>query len=438
MQKLATPIEDYTKIREDLINKLFRVLPIVAFVLAFSSLLRLNSGFHYSFITDFLFVGGLLYLGLFRRRIKYSTKVRALLLIIFVSTLIEAFTWSVSGVVILVLASFVFSAMVFDSHRNSYISLFVAVLTLIVIGVLHINDIIRPELFLPKSGNELILWWIYTITSFAVIVFAFVYVLGETFFYLINEIDKRNIIEQDLIKEKEKAENANRFKSEFLAQMSHEIRTPINTLLNYNSLIKDEVKNKVPDDVNEYFTRMDIAGNRIVRTVNLILDMSEIQTNTLKLEKREINLCDEILNNLYKEFHPMAKLKGINLTIEKPNDPLILVADEYTLTQIFHNLIDNAIKYTHSGAVIIRANEIEDLVTVEIEDSGIGIDEIYIDKIFDTFSQEEQGYSRKFEGNGLGLALVKHYCNSNNAKIEVESKKGAGSTFRITFLNSSN
>lgn len=436
MLKSQTPVEDYTKIREALINKLLRVFPFIALALFITSLLRLSAGFQYSFITDFLFVGVLFYLGFFRRTIKYTTKVRALLFGILVSTLIEAFTWSVSGIVILVLATFVFASMIFDNHRNSYISLIVAILSLIVVGILNVNDIIRPEIFMPNSGEELILWWIYTVFSFSMVVFAMVYVLGETFFYLLNEIDKRNIIEKDLIQAKEKAEEASKLKSEFLAQMSHEIRTPINTLLNYKSLIELEVDGKIPKEIKECFTRMDLAGSRITRTIDLILDMSEIQTKALNLEKKEISLHDDILNQLFEEFQAIAKLKGLELNIEKPDNNVILNADHYTLTQIFQNLIDNAIKYTTDGTITIRTKCTDNLVIVEIEDTGIGIEKTYIDKIFDAFSQEEQGYSRKFEGNGLGLALVKNYCELNNAKVEVESQKGFGTKFRIIFSTS--
>jgi len=94
------------------------------------------------------------------------------------------------------------------------------------------------------------------------------------------------------------------------------------------------------------------------------------------------------------EFKPIAQFKGIDLVIEKQDDKTILIVDEYTVTQIFQNLLDNAIKYTKSGTIKTSVKNVDDLVIVEIKDTGIGIDNIYIDKIFEIFSQEEQGYSR--------------------------------------------
>ena len=112
----------------------------------------------------------------------------------------------------------------------------------------------------------------------------------------------------------------------------------------------------------------------------------------------------------------------------------MITGDEYSAMQIFINLVDNAIKYTNQGKVeIVISKTHENKVEVKIIDSGIGISKEYIGNLFTPFSQEEQGYTRRFEGNGLGLALVKRYCEMNNAEIMVESVKGKGSTFKVVF-----
>ncbi|MDX9924510.1 MAG: ATP-binding protein, partial [Ignavibacteriaceae bacterium] len=111
-----------------------------------------------------------------------------------------------------------------------------------------------------------------------------------------------------------------------------------------------------------------------------------------------------------------------------------IYGDEYSIGQIFSNLVDNAIKYTNTGFVKLKVFEShEKNIVVRIIDSGIGISEEYLEKIFEPFSQEEQGYCRSYDGNGLGLALVKRYCKINNAEIDVISEKGKGSSFQITF-----
>jgi len=141
-----------------------------------------------------------------------------------------------------------------------------------------------------------------------------------------------------------------------------------------------------------------------------------------------------VLSILITEYKKTAKKKNILLSLESGQIDTELVADSYTVNQIFTQLIDNAIKYTEEGEVVIKTlrNESDQLV-IEVKDTGIGIEESYLPDLFKPFSQEEMGYTRKFDGNGIGMALVKTYCKLNNATIEVESKKGLGSIFRVTF-----
>ena len=238
---------------------------------------------------------------------------------------------------------------------------------------------------------------------------------------------------EDLNHAKEKAENSDRLKSEFLAQISHEIRTPLNTVLNSASIIKDEVEENYGGDLEEYFNIIDCSTRRLIRTVDLVLNMSEIQTGTFETKPVAINVFRDVMINIYNDLKHSAASKGLKLNINEMNKECNIRADEYCVNQIFSNLIDNAIKYTPEGKVDITVNRIDGKVIVEVIDTGIGISENYFEKLFNPFSQEEQGYTRRFEGNGLGLALVKKYCELNNGKIEVESQKGKGSIFRVTF-----
>ena len=121
-------------------------------------------------------------------------------------------------------------------------------------------------------------------------------------------------------------------------------------------------------------------------------------------------------------------------TLYNKNKNNSIKCDEYSIHQIFSNLIDNAVKYTASGSVIIELRKDKDnKIEVEVKDTGIGISEDYLQNLFLPFSQEEQGYTRKFDGNGLGLALVKKYCELNNIGISVSSKKGTGTSFTLIF-----
>ncbi|MFZ1289818.1 MAG: PAS domain S-box protein [Melioribacteraceae bacterium] len=245
---------------------------------------------------------------------------------------------------------------------------------------------------------------------------------------------KRKIFEEELLKAKINAEESEKLKSQFLAQISHEIRSPINSILSFTTLLKEEIHNKINDELKSSFEIIESAGNRITRTIDLILNMSEIQTNTYEYIPRKVDIYEEILIPLVTEFKGVAFSKGIDFQLIKKSEDNIRELDPYTVMQIFANLLDNAIKYTNKGKVRIEIckNRSRNLI-VNITDTGIGISNKYIPKLFKPFTQEEQGYTRKFEGNGLGLALVKNYCDLNNANISVKSKKNIGTTFKVTF-----
>lgn len=241
----------------------------------------------------------------------------------------------------------------------------------------------------------------------------------------------------ELTKAKEMAETSSRLKTEFLAQMSHEIRTPINSILSFSSLIQEELDKEMNDELISGFKIINLAGKRIIRTIDLILNMSELRSGSYEYIPTKADLIQQVLKPVIAELHSQADEKHISLNFEYNIKNTDVFADIYTLTQIFKNLIDNAIKYTKIGGVLITITRDKNKKLVAtIKDTGIGISPDYIPHLFEPFSQEEQGYCRKFEGNGLGLALVKKYCDLNNASIFVESTKNIGTAFTITFHNS--
>ncbi|MGE5411422.1 MAG: ATP-binding protein [Clostridiales bacterium] len=249
------------------------------------------------------------------------------------------------------------------------------------------------------------------------------------------DITERIYVEEKLRKAKEIAERSEKLKSDFLAQMSHEIRTPINSILNFTSLLKFELEDKVPPELKESFKYIDNGGRRLIRTIDMILNMSQIQSGSFDINTVQIDLSNEILEDVIMELRPMAKEKNLDLIFHKKTEPAKIMGDSYTIGQIFANLIDNAIKFTFNGRVevVLGNNDEDDEIFVEVSDTGIGISENYLPHLFDPFSQEETGYTRRFEGNGLGLALVKKYVELNNAYIYVNTKKGRDSKFTVVF-----
>lgn len=238
----------------------------------------------------------------------------------------------------------------------------------------------------------------------------------------------------ELIRAKEEAEKAERLKSEFLAQISHEIRSPLNVLLNYSQLFKEFLGDKIDVELFQGFDGMENAGNRIIRTIDLLLNLSELQTGSYNFKSRELDIYSGVIFPLYQEYKKLARGKNLIFNIIRHSDNTKVMGDEYSVTQIFANLIDNAIKYTIEGKIEISIDRnFNNKLFVKVSDTGIGISEYYLPKIYSPFTQEEQGYTRSYEGNGLGLALVKKYCELNKAEIFIDSIKGKGTTFTIVF-----
>jgi len=236
---------------------------------------------------------------------------------------------------------------------------------------------------------------------------------------------------EELVRAKDEAEKSSRLKTEFLAQMSHEIRSPLNAILNFSTVIREEVKCEEDETLKIAFSAIDSASKRVIRTVDSILNMSELQLGTYQVS---IEKCDlkSMLENLVREFMSTAENKKLKLNFNTELSKADLSTDDYAVKQIFANLIDNAIKYTNTGSVDVSLLKSEDSsFTIKISDTGIGISKEFKPYLFDAFRQEEQGYTRTFEGSGLGLSLTSKYCQLIDAKIEVESEKNIGTTFTV-------
>ncbi len=253
------------------------------------------------------------------------------------------------------------------------------------------------------------------------------------------DITDRKMIQEELIRAKEKAEESDKLKTEFLAQMSHEIRTPIHIITSSIELIKDDLLGDISDEDIELFENIAISAKRIMRTINLILNVSEVQLGIYQPFFKILEIENDILTKVVTEYKKLAKDKNLDLILKCNSKNSLIKGDEYSITQIFANLIDNAIKYTREGRVeVLTFDDDQDNLIVEVKDTGIGMSIEFMEKMFEPFTQEEHGLARTYEGNGLGLSLVSKYCILNNAKIELESVKNVGSTFRVLFKKSDN
>ncbi|MFH0735870.1 MAG: ABC transporter substrate binding protein [bacterium] len=260
---------------------------------------------------------------------------------------------------------------------------------------------------------------------------------GQITHYLAVKEDITHIkkVENELIKAKENAEKSDKLKDIFLAQMSHEIRTPLNAIVNISEILKEELQDNFNDEIAELFDSIKSSANRIIRTVHLIINMSELQTGTYVYTPVYLDFA-ALVNKILDNYLGEAVQKNVKVLFKNNLSNSTIFCDKYSTEQIVEQLIDNAIKFTDHGEIniSITINKYSELRFM-VKDTGIGISEEYLPSLYQAFSQEDKGYSRKYDGTGLGLALTKKYCELNNADILCNSTKGIGTEFIIVFNN---
>ncbi len=244
------------------------------------------------------------------------------------------------------------------------------------------------------------------------------------------EIEERKKTEAALSDAKEKAESSSRAKTTFLANMSHELRTPLVGILGYSSILSKEIQTEEYKEMAEGINR---TGKRLLDTLGMVLDLSRIESDKYEINIVKIDAAD-MLKQIYYDFSGMASVKKINFSTHPPEESMILYSDEIMLKTILENLVNNAIKFTHEGFVRVTAfkSQAEEFI-FEIADSGIGIAEKDIKTIFEEFKQLSEGTTKEFPGTGLGLSITKKFAGLLGAELEVQSKPGEGTIFRIIF-----
>lgn len=250
---------------------------------------------------------------------------------------------------------------------------------------------------------------------------------------VIRDITQQERDKAELIAAKERAEQSDKLKDAFIANISHEIRTPLHIIIGYSNLITNELVGKLYPEMDSYFQAIRRGSQRLMRTVEHILNISSIQVGTFSVRPEEVHLSRRV-EELVQEMKSLASKKGLQLNFSSECPAAILYADRYCIDQAVTNVIDNAIKFTKAGSVNVRVYCIDRRVCIEIQDTGIGMSPEYLPKVFSVFSQEATGYTRPFDGLGLGLSLTKKYVELNRGSITVKSRKGKGTTFTLQFL----
>ena len=237
---------------------------------------------------------------------------------------------------------------------------------------------------------------------------------------------------QQLKKELEKTQKYNKAKTEFISTVSHELRTPLTSIKGYTAILISEKLGKIPDKAKERLKKINIHSNNLVNLVNILLDVANIESDNVQLDIKESSV-KEIINNIQDIFMPQIQNNNIHFKTHIPSNLPPIHIDVCRYTRIFINLISNAIKFTpEQGTITINVTADSNRITISISNTGIGIEEKDIPRLFDQFYRVDNSINQVIKGSGLGLSLTKKIVEIHGGKIWVTSTRNSETTFYFT------
>ena len=248
------------------------------------------------------------------------------------------------------------------------------------------------------------------------------------------ELARERVINEKLNEANEQLQTANlrlvevnTLKDEFLATTSHELRTPITAILGYASLLKEEI----PSDYHEFVEIIEKSGDRLMGSLNSLLDLAELRSGTydLTVEPFDVN---GVIREMAEEYSTGARERGLSFDVTVPGWPMTIRSDRGAVAKILAAVVGNAVKFTETGGVRISVSADAGEVRVSVSDTGVGIDDNFLPELFDEFKQESGGLARSHSGSGLGLAIAGKLVDLLGGSVEVETEKGVGTTFTVT------
>jgi len=242
---------------------------------------------------------------------------------------------------------------------------------------------------------------------------------------------------ETLLKTKEQADKASQIKSTILNNMSHEINTPMNGILGYADVLSQECST---DSHKLMAGTIYKSAQRLLETLSLIIDLARLESSEVGVILKEANIS-RIIGDCVNSLEISARLKGLHLSFVPSSNKILAEIDEHIVRSIVINLVNNAIKFTNEGSVLVKLNLTEkagrDYISISVHDTGIGIHHEDIPNIFSSFKQLSEGFDRGFEGLGLGLTLVKRFADLIGATLSIQSELGKGTTFNLLLPRSS-
>lgn len=259
------------------------------------------------------------------------------------------------------------------------------------------------------------------------------------FAYVMKRRDNRRLAERAedlqfakdrLLIAKRKADEANQAKSEFLSLMSHELRTPLQSIIGYTEIVLEELSQSGEQRHLGDLNRVINNGERLLKLINSVLDLAKSEAGHMRLDLTPVKLS-ELAEDAISNIRPIANKKGLSLIVDVQDGDYLPVADPEKILLIMINLMGNAVKFTTSGSVSLRAMHLRDAIEINVKDTGSGISDDQLEKIFQAFHQSERPRNKKIEGTGLGLAITKQFVELMSGQIKVKSEPGKGSEFSI-------
>ncbi len=242
------------------------------------------------------------------------------------------------------------------------------------------------------------------------------------------EILSRDKLKKAIVKEIQ----LNKMKSDFLANMSHEIRTPFNAVVGFSEIIDESIETGNIEIIRELMDSMKEVLDRALNLFMNITEVSIIESGDIEFDMVDLN-CNQILRNVYHNIYSEAEKKKLKFILELAEEECIIEIDWVKLEKVIHSLVDNSIKYTNSGEVQLASRLIDNKVEIIISDTGVGIEQAQVERLLKPFTQEVEGYTRPFEGAGLGLTIAYRLTELMGGTFEIRSQKNIGTTITIVF-----
>lgn len=384
--------------------------------------------------------------AIFRKSIDYRVRASLSISLMFLTTFFGLNHWgSVEAAFVASLSSSILSIIILGRSTGIYFALFICGAGMTVAFVFS-ADLLHLQTDTNSAIELIARWWpqLLAIFSFYLSLAVSIGMIEGTLKRTIDQLEfqKREleVLNQELIKSREVAEEARYTKSQFMSVMSHELKTPLNPIMGLINLLKEEPLN---DESREYLELMENSSMELLTLINQILDYVHTDKDNLTPNMQPIHIR-EFCENLTKKHKPEAEEKGLDLTLNFIYEAMNgsetdfeIINDPNRLNQILSNLISNSIKFTNKGHIILGVDQKTTVgkgavIEFTVSDTGIGISENVLDQIFEPFVQGFHANTRKYAGIGLGLSMVNKLCKLLNGSLKVNSIEGEGTQFTVS------